>query len=98
MNNPMLNARSKLTAVHGFKTQNPAVSPFVNSQNIASTSQGFGIKVLSPSSGHKVMPTVLDALVLREEVRKGGVYGIGKLHSFDLFVFCMLRNFEHAFE
>ncbi len=74
--------RAKLGAVSAFKIHNPAISPFSNNQSSPSSVHALnGIQVLSPSSGHKNMPTVLDALVLREEIRKGGLYGIGKCHG-----------------
>ena len=77
--------RTKISAVNAFKVHHPSISPFPNSQ-IASPPRSLnGIQVLSPSSGHKVLPNVLDALVLREEVRKGGLYGIGN-GIYDFFI------------
>ena len=72
-------SRTKLAAVTAFKIHNPSTPPFPANQSISSPVYGLNAsQVLSPSSGHKNMPTVLDALVLREEIRKGGLYGIGK--------------------
>ena len=76
----MFSVKTKVNAVNAFKDRNGTLAPFTNSPNISSPQQLLnGIQVLSPSSGHKILPSVLDALVLREEVRKGGLYGIGKV-------------------
>ncbi len=78
--------RTKLAAVSAFKIHHPPISPFSNNQGAPSSLHALnGIQVLSPSSGHKNMPTVLDALVLREEIRKGGLYGIGKSFHYSIY-------------